>query len=356
MTSKCIKLSRLTFCLLAASGVMAGCTRGLPPETAADISAPREALYAPAQIVDVSTNGAVVTLEGLAPSDSQVIVVSTRDRQVVAQAKADNENGDDVNWEAEVNLPPLEQQTSVESFGLITLLPDEVETISPERITILRKRPQTGAGPYQQAVIVSRPGAASIIMADPLEPLITPQGLALYSIDYDDNGSVIFSGRAALRGRIRIYVNGEAIGETGLGEGGSWFVIAGWTLPVGTYPIEIHRIGLAPKLPAFQSTVLGGALSNTTLPESPPVTLDRMAIVFNRDDPKDKLQSSAPNFVTSPYMWEYRYDIPGGGRQYTAVYGAQAQRFGQAIQENEGSETAPQLEEREIADDKIEGN
>lgn len=326
MTLKCIKSAQRALCVVTIAALITGCDSDLPAENSADnIEAPKEALYAPAQIVNVSITGLAVSIDGLAPEDSQVVVVSALDGKAVSKAKAGEDKAQDVNWQAEVMLPPLSGQIAVDRFGFKTILPDEVEAFSPERITILRKRPDNDIGPHQQAVILSRPGAASIIMDDPLEPLKTAQGLRLYSIDYDDNGSVIFSGRSERRGRIRIYVDGEAIGETGLGEGGNWFVIAGWTLPVGTYPIEIHRIGADPRMPAFQTSIYGAAFRYTTFNGMPPLTLDRMAIAFTRGDQKNGALKSSTDFTATPSMWEYCYDIPGGGRQYTAIYGAKSQ-------------------------------
>ncbi len=325
---------QLLACLLAGLVLTPGCERDLPPEAGIDFATPTEALYAPAQIVDVSTDGLAITMDGLAPTGSQIFIVDTKSGQIAGQAKAGEESGQDINWRAEFNLNALSGQRAVDSFGLKTQLSDDVEAISPERITILRKRPDNSIGPHQQAVIVSRPGAASMIIRDPLEPLVTSQGLRLYSIDYDNNGSVIFSGKSSVRGRIRIYVNGEAIGETGLGEGGNWFVIAGWTLPIGTYPIEIHRIGDDPRMPAFQTTILGAVFARTTFANMPPATLDRLAIAFTRSDPDERSKAYISDFIATPDMWEYRYDIPGGGQQYTAIYGAKAQ----GLTQTEGTE------------------
>ena len=325
MTRKCIKQMWLATSLLSVSALVGGCERGLPQNATVDIVTPTERLYGPAQIVDVSTQGLLLTLDGLAPTNSAVQLVSTDSQKVTALATAGDEIGQDVNWRAELEIPPMTGQTAVDKYSLITRLPDDVEAISPEHIIVLRKRPELGTGPHQQAVILSRPGAASMVMDNPFEPLTSKQGLRLVSIDYDDNGSVIFSGRSALRGRIRIYVNGDAIGETGLGEGGTWFIIAGWTLPVGTYPIEIHRIGVDPRLPGFQTSIFGAVLPSTNLASAAPVTLDKLAIAFERRDPKDSAQTAVIDFTAAPSMWKYRYDIPGGGQQYTVIYGAGAQ-------------------------------
>ena len=325
MTGQCKKRMGLLACLLSMFALAPGCERGLPQDAVGDITTPTERLYGPAQIVDVSTNGLILTFDGLAPTDSEVLLMSTNPRQVAAQAKASDELGQDINWRAELKLPPMTRQSAVDKFGLVTRLPDAVEAISPEHIAVLRKRPESEIGPHQQAVILSRPGAASVVMNNPFEPLTSKQGLRLISLDYDDNGSVIFSGRSALRGRIRIYVNGEAIGETGRGDGGTWFIIAGWTLPVGTYPIEIQRIGIDPRLVAFQTSLFGAVLPNSNLAGAAPVTLDKLAIAFERDDPENSAQITTPDFTSTPSMWKYRYDIPGGGQQYTAIYGAGAQ-------------------------------
>lgn len=284
-------------CVLIAGLVLlsAGCGDGPELIEPAAPGSPVEALYGPAQVSDMKLDGIKVTLRGAAPSNAQIFVTSRKANVIEVQTRAGLEQVNVNNWEVNWDLPALTSPYSVLAYRLRAELTDGVTAHSPEILTIIREK--KGTGNQFDAVMVCRPGAATIVMHSPFEPPTTPSGLRLLSIDYDDDGGVIVSGRSAQPGRIRVYVDGLAIGDTGLGEGGSWTIIAGRTLAGGTYPIEVHLLG------------------------APGEILDRIAIPFTRRLPLKTSQSDENEFWSSANIWQYRYELPGGGIQHTVIYG-----------------------------------
>ncbi|WP_017930898.1 hypothetical protein [Robiginitomaculum antarcticum] len=289
---------RFAFVCTAAALTLGGCGEGPDQIDQTSADRPAEPLYAPAQISEVSLTGQTVRIQGFAPSEVQVSVIERATGDLVAQNLTSPEQLRQMNWDISWEIPDQNALNSILEYQIQTSLGDAVTAISPELLTLIRRSPdmRTGAA----AVLVLRPGAATLVMQSPFEPPTTQDGLRLSSIDYDDDGGVIFSGMSAQNGRIRIYVDGRAIGDTGLDEGGNWAIILGGIVPVGTYPIEVHLIG------------------------APGEIMDRIAVPFMRRAPVEAGQTLDSNFWSSPAMWQYRYELPGGGVQHTVIYSQSA--------------------------------
>ena len=90
-------------------------------------------------------------------------------------------------------------------------------------------------------VVLGRPGGASEVLQSPFDG-ISMGSLSLETVDYDDAGAVIFSGRSAPGAGIRVLANGDVVGETTADAAGRWTVQADETFAPGVYNLQIDQI------------------------------------------------------------------------------------------------------------------
>lgn len=144
-------------------------------------------------------------------------------------------------------------------------------------------------------VLQTRSGRPSRIISSPFGALPSDGPFTLGPIDYDDLGAVIFTGTSRMPGRVRIYVDGNVIGDTQVQANGKWTYIRSDTLSVGRHDIVVEL------------TSEGEAVA-------------RVAVVLRRLSP-EMAQSADELFVHFEKMqWQLRRGLPGGGAQYTAIF------------------------------------
>ncbi len=144
-------------------------------------------------------------------------------------------------------------------------------------------------------IMLTASAGPSRVFQSPFRGLPTSDGISMGAIDYDESGGVIFSGTSNIEGRVRIYANGTAIGETRVTPNGRWYFIAADTLPSGTYDIRAELITEAGK----NSEVL---------------------VQFKRLTRRDGDASQLTEVFYEPYAWQMRRALYGGGNQYTAIF------------------------------------
>jgi hypothetical protein len=145
-------------------------------------------------------------------------------------------------------------------------------------------------------IMVSAPGGPTRIVKSPFGGSPTNGPLTMGPIDYDDAGGVIFSGTTSEEGRVRLYANNAAIGETRVGAGGRWNFIAGRMLPRGEYDVRAELI--RPDAERVQVTVPFELL--------PPVSAQAPA--------------GLPLVRFEPFRWQIRRELLGGGQQSTVIF------------------------------------
>lgn len=91
-------------------------------------------------------------------------------------------------------------------------------------------------------LLLTAPGASSRVLQTPYPSLLQSNGLSLEVIDYDNSGGVIFSGSANRLGKVRIYADGNLVGETHVDSGGRWSLIFGNIMPLGEYEISAELV------------------------------------------------------------------------------------------------------------------
>ena len=146
-------------------------------------------------------------------------------------------------------------------------------------------------------IMVTAPGGPTRIIQSPFRGLPTSGPLSMGPIDYDERGSVIFSGTSKAAGNVSIYANDIMVGQSSVAVNGRWFVIAAETLPLGSYDIK---------------TELTEANGNVSLINVP----------FKRLKGFERAPADQASVVVSyePHRWQVGRNLYGGGHQYTAIF------------------------------------
>lgn len=155
-------------------------------------------------------------------------------------------------------------------------------------------------------VVVGVPGQASVVYQGPFEG-VQSGALALETVDYDESGAVIFSGRALPGSLIRILADGLEVGSTVADEAGRWVTEADASFPPGVYDLQIDQID----------------------PETGRVTAV-IALPFERATPEDAISANeAGRVVVQPgnSLWRIARRLYGDGFQYTVIYEANADQI-----------------------------
>ncbi len=249
--------------------------------------------YRPANFQTISQVGKEIRIAGTAEPGATVFVLNLSD--ILRQVQVT----DDGKWAANIQvieneIMEISLQLKLDSERIIQS--DEILFRVPFPVPLGDNAPENITRTLVPAlVLLTSPGGASRILQSPFSPSGPLEPLRLGPIDYDDLGAVIFSGRASLQGRVRIYVNGNAIGDTRVAPDGRWFYIRADTLAVGTYDISVE---LTP--PTGESI--------------------RISKAFERLSP-DVSQSADETFVKfEPLRWQLRRGLKRGGAQYTTIF------------------------------------
>tara|TARA_R110002072_G_scaffold175766_2_gene331723 strand:+ start:1202 stop:2203 length:1002 start_codon:yes stop_codon:yes gene_type:complete len=152
-------------------------------------------------------------------------------------------------------------------------------------------------------VVLGRPGEASRVLQGPIDG-IEMGPLALETVDYDEAGGVIFSGRADPDMRVRVLANGSTIGETTAGSDGRWTVRAGDTLAPGLYDLQIDMLGPDGRVIAVIALPFERAAPGT-------INLDGSSVVVQPGNS----------------LWRIARRLYGSGVQYTVIYQANREQI-----------------------------
>ncbi|QNL19101.1 LysM peptidoglycan-binding domain-containing protein [Hyphobacterium sp. CCMP332] len=147
-------------------------------------------------------------------------------------------------------------------------------------------------------VIITRPGEASEVRQGPMSGVSTGP-LSLETVDYDDEGAVIFAGRATPGNRVRVFANGAIVGETSANPDGRWSMRAAETLAPGVYDLQIDMLSVDGQVVAV------------------------IALPFERVAPED-IQLGEGRVIVQPgnSLWRIARRVYGEGLRYTVIYRA----------------------------------
>ncbi|MCH8522545.1 LysM peptidoglycan-binding domain-containing protein [Glycocaulis sp.] len=147
-------------------------------------------------------------------------------------------------------------------------------------------------------VVLGRPGEASRVLQGPQDG-VGMGPLVLETVDYDENGSVIFSGRAEPNSQVRILANGELVAETRADSAGRWSVPASGGFEPGVYDLQVDQLDADGRVTAV------------------------IVLPFERAS-REQLALGGQRVVVQPgnSLWRIARRLYGEGLQYTVIYQA----------------------------------
>lgn len=262
----------------------------LPAAPDASQTEPRpapSALIAPSfDIVRVDPRGTAV-LAGRGAPGSRVMLMSGDEEIASAEIDAAGE------WVMVIDRPL--PAGSVE-LSLMMVSPDG-QSVRSDQVVVVSVPESRDRTPL---VVMGRPGEASRVLQSPFDG-VSMGPLSLETVDYDESGSVIFSGRAEPGATVRVFADGEVVGETTAGPNGRWSVQAGRDFAPGVYNLQVDQIDADGRVTAV------------------------IALPFERASEEDALAArEAGRVVVQPgnSLWRIARRLYGDGVQYTVIYQA----------------------------------
>ncbi|MFN3935449.1 Ig-like domain-containing protein [Parvibaculum sp.] len=209
--------------------------------------------------------------------------------EVVAEATADQRG----EWVA-----VLEKPLSPGTIELTLTARNPDGSTKDSRQTVTVSVPEGGQG--QTLVVRSEPGKASKVLQGPGVPA-DAGGLVLETIDYDEKGNIIISGRADPGATIRVYVGGNPVGETKADTDGRWELSPAADIAPGQYALRVDQVD-------GEGRVVG-----------------RIEVPFERGEPQAVLAALRDGKVViqpGNNLWNIARRLYGSGFSYTIIYEA----------------------------------
>jgi nucleoid-associated protein YgaU len=149
-------------------------------------------------------------------------------------------------------------------------------------------------------VVRSEPGKASTVLQGPGVPA-DAGSLILETVDYDENGNLIISGRADPGTTVRVYVGGKPVGDAVANPAGRWELRPDTDIVPGQYALRIDQLDE------------GGRV------------VGRIEVPFERGEPAAVLAAlKEGKVVIQPgnNLWNIARNLYGSGFSYTVIYEA----------------------------------
>ena len=239
-------------------------------------------------IVRVDRTGDAV-IAGRAAAGAEVTVYANGAPLATTTAQADG------SWvivtETPLDAGPVELSLEMKTEdGLVVRSEETIVIYVPERPT------------DKPLVLRTTPGGATVVLQDPrdADPALGP--LALETIDYDDSGSIIFSGRAEPGRVVQLFAGGQPVGQTTADAAGRWSMTA--SMAPGLYTLLVVQLDEAGR-PAYA-----------------------IEVPFERARP-DEVALRDGKVVVQPgnSLWRISRRVYGRGAQYTVIYEANADQI-----------------------------
>jgi len=151
-------------------------------------------------------------------------------------------------------------------------------------------------------VLKTTPGGATQVLQEPREDGVSFGPLSLDTIDYDQSGAVIFSGKAEAGRVVQIFANGQFVGQTAAAADGRWRFVT--SLPPGAYALQLIQLDENGK-PTYA-----------------------IELPFERAN-LDDIELKDGKVIVQPgnSLWRIARRIYGKGVQYTIIYEANADQI-----------------------------
>ena len=256
-------------------------------ETAPDASPPSLPSF---DIVRVDRTGYAV-IAGRAKPRSTVTVYANGEELATTETI---ENGD---WNI-VTETPLESGAVELSLSMTT---EDGQTIRSDETIIIYVPEREGDRPL---VLRTTPGGATEVLQEPREADGSLGPLTLDTIDYDDSGAVIFTGRAEPARVVRLFINRQFLDQTTSTPEGGWTIAPSRPIAPGIYTLQIVQLDENGQ-PAYA-----------------------IELPFERASPDDvDLRDGRVVVQPGNSLWRIARSAYGRGAQYTIIYEANADQI-----------------------------
>lgn len=198
-------------------------TGGEPAETATETPAPSLPSF---DIVRVDRTGYAV-IAGRAQPGAKVVIYANDAPLAETAAEADG------SWVISTETP-LDAGSVELSLEMTTV--DGV-VIKSDQTIIIYVPQREGDRPL---VLRTTPGGATEVLQEPRDDGVGMGPLSLETIDYDEQGAVIFAGRAEAGRVVQLFANGQFVGQTRAGDDGRWRMTA--TMLPGVYTLHVIQL------------------------------------------------------------------------------------------------------------------
>lgn len=206
----------------------------------------------------------------------------------------------------------------------LSMTAEDGQTIRSEETIIIYVPERPGDRPL---VLRTTPGGATEVIQEPRDPAGGLGPLSLDTVDYDDSGAVIFTGRAEPNRVIEVFINGQFLDRATSGADGRWVMTPSQQIAPGVYTLHIVQLDENGR-PAYA-----------------------IEVPFERARPEDIVIRDG-KVVVQPgnNLWRIARRAYGRGAQYTIIYEANADQIrdpdliypGQIFRVPEDEEAEPQ--------------
>ncbi len=239
-------------------------------------------------IVRVDRTGYAVIAGRAAPGAKITILANDAP---LAEATAEADGSFAVSTETPLDAGPVE-------LGLEMTTADGV-TIRSDQTIIIYVPKREGDRPL---VLRTTPGGATEVLQEPRDDGVGMGPLSLETIDYDDQGAVIFTGRAEAGRVVQLFANRQFVGQTNADETGRWRLAA--SMAPGLYTLHVIQLD-ADGRPAYA-----------------------IELPFERADFGDvDLRDGKVVVQPGNSLWRIARRAYGRGVQYTIIYEANADQI-----------------------------
>lgn len=237
-------------------------------------------------IVRVDPRGTAVVAGRGAPGASVVLMVGEEE---IARVEIDSAG----EWVMIVDRP-LPAGSVELSLLMETLAGQEIRSDQVVVVSVPEGRDET------PLVVLGRPGEASRVLQGPFDG-VSVGPLSLSTVDYDDSGAVIFSGRAVPGTDVRVLADGEEVGRVTTDDAGRWVIRAGTAFEPGVYDLQVDQLDEDGRVTAV------------------------IVLPFERAAPEAaRAAQQAGRVIVQPgnSLWRIARRLYGEGLQYTVIYEA----------------------------------
>ncbi|MEE2690556.1 MAG: Ig-like domain-containing protein [Pseudomonadota bacterium] len=257
---------------------------------APDQAAPKTPSLPSFDIVRVDRTGYAV-IAGRAKPGAEVTVYANGEDLAKTTAESDG------SWVMTTDTP-LESGSVELSLSMTTA---DGQTIRSEETIVIYVPDRPGDRPL---VLRTTPGGATEVLQEPREADGSLGPLTLDTIDYDDSGAVIFSGRAEPDRIVQVFIDRQPLDQTTSDGDGRWMMAPSQQIAPGVYTLTVVQLDENGR-PAYA-----------------------IELPFERARP-DQIQLRDGKVVVQPgnSLWRIARRAYGRGAQYTIIYEANADQI-----------------------------